>query len=101
MKKIAIALMIALGACVAVTAGVAPAVISFQEQVQDQQGDKEKIDPAQLPDPVKQTLGSEEFSGWAINAAYKLASTGNFEVELKKGSQSKVVKLDKDGNIIS
>jgi hypothetical protein len=64
------------------------------------QDDKEKIDPAQLPEPVKKALESEDFSGWMINAAYIVKSTSTYEVELSNGTETQTVKFDKDGNVI-
>lgn len=70
-------------------------------QDQDQKG--EQISASELPEEVTAKLESQDYSGWTVGNAYKKsdASTNNMEVyvvELKKGTETKKVKFDKDGN---
>jgi len=51
-----------------------------------------------LPEPIKKKLDGEAYKGWAVVNAYKL-NGGEYQVELKKGDTSQVLKFDKDGNV--
>ena len=62
---------------------------------------REKIKAEDLPETVKTTLNGDEYTGWLIQSAYKIKSKDQYEVELKKGAETKTVKLDKDGKIIA
>ena len=61
------------------------------------QDDKAKIKSEELPEAVKKSLEAQEYRGWLINAAYHVKSTDSYEVELKNGAETKVVKFDKEG----
>ncbi len=73
-------------------APVAKAVFVNQEE-------KVKIKPEELPEAVK-TAVKEDYQGWEISQAYKYTLKENFEVELKKETETKTVKFDKEGNVI-
>lgn len=62
--------------------------------------EKKEIKKEELPDAVKTALGGNDYKGWEISKAYQWSESGNYEVELKNGDQSKTVKLDKDGKVI-
>jgi hypothetical protein len=64
------------------------------------QDDKEKIKAEDLPESVKKSLEAQEYKGWLINAAYHVASTDSYEVELKNGAETTTVKFDKEGKKI-
>jgi hypothetical protein len=65
------------------------------------QDDREKIKAEDLPEAIKTTLNGDEYTGWLIQSAYKIKSKDQYEVELKKGAETKTVKLDKEGKIIA
>lgn len=65
------------------------------------QDDKEKIKAEDLPEAVKTTLNGDEYTGWLIQSAHKYKSKDQYEVELKKGAETKTVKLDKDGKVVA
>ncbi|HTE31609.1 MAG TPA: hypothetical protein VK666_14605, partial [Chryseolinea sp.] len=58
---------------------------------------KVKIKSEELPAPVKKALEMQDYRGWLIDAAYKYTATETYEVSLKNGAETKVVKFDKDG----
>ena len=62
------------------------------------QNDKTKIKKEDLPEAARSTLNGDAFKGWTVENAYKL-SNGEFEVELKKGTNSQTLKFDKDGKV--
>lgn len=66
------------------------------------QDDKVKIQPEDLPEAIKDAIDddNDSYEGWQIDAAYHYTKTDVYEVELKKGSESKMVKFDAEGNII-
>lgn len=73
--------------------------------IADPDHDRIKIQPEDLPQPVKNALAQKEYQDWKINEAYlvKNRKTGAdyyeyYEVILKKDAETKTVNLDKDGN---
>jgi hypothetical protein len=69
----------------------------------DQDKDRQEISVSELPEAVTASLESQDYSGWTVGTAYKKtdASKDNMEVyvvELKRGTETKKVKFDKDGN---
>jgi hypothetical protein len=64
------------------------------------QDDKEKIKTSELPEAIKTTLNGDEYKGWLIQSAHRYKSQDLYEVELKKGAESKTIKFDKEGKVI-
>lgn len=64
------------------------------------QDEKVKIKADELPAPVKSTLDGQDYSGWAIDSAFKYTTTETYEVVLKKGDEKKTLKFDKMGKEI-
>jgi|SRR5688572_164869 hypothetical protein len=97
MKKVIFSFLVLLlaGGTFANTSMISPTAVATQ-----QQDDKMKIKPEELPEAVKTTLQSADYKGWAVSAAYHLKSADQYEVELKKGTETKTVKLDKEGKIV-
>jgi hypothetical protein len=60
--------------------------------------EKTEIKPENLPDAVKKTLAGDAYKGWEISKAYVAKEV--YEVELKKGADTKTFKFDKEGNSI-
>lgn len=87
--------LIALGAvnASAVSSTYAPATVA--------QDDKVKLKNEELPETVKTTLKGDAYKDWTISAAYHVKSSNQFEIELKKDNETKTIKLDKDGNLIT
>lgn len=69
--------------------GTTPATVKAVEKV--------KIKPEQLPDAVKTTLKGDNYKDWTAYAAYHDTVTNIYEVELRKGSETKSCKFDADG----
>lgn len=67
-------------------------VSNFQEKVE--------VKPEDLPDGIKKTIRGEEFTGWKITSAFLITApdkTQYYELNVKNGSESARVKLDKNG----
>jgi hypothetical protein len=69
------------------------------------QADTAKKTPVKLdalPDPIKTVLTTDVFKTWVPTDAYEVtAGTSQyFEVDVKKGTETKALKFDKDGKII-
>jgi hypothetical protein len=64
------------------------------------QEEKVKIKTAELPETIKATLSGEDYKGWTADTAYQFKTSGQYEVTLKKGTETKTIKFDKDGNKI-
>ena len=69
------------------------------------QADTAKKTPVKLdalPDPIKTVLGTEVFKTWVPTDAFAVtAGTAQYyEVDVKKGTETKALKFDKDGKII-
>jgi hypothetical protein len=59
--------------------------------------DKVKITYEELPQAVKDEV-TKTYSGWQTGEVYKVSGTNEyFTIELKKGTETKTVNLDKDG----
>jgi hypothetical protein len=97
MKKVIFSFLVLLlaGGTFANASMISPTTAATQ-----QQDDKMKIKPEELPEAVKTTLQSADYKGWAISTAYHLKSADQYEVELKKGTETKTVKLDKEGKVV-
>ena len=59
--------------------------------------EKVKIKPEQLPEAVKTTLKGDDYKGWTAYTAYHDTVKNYYEVELRKGSETKSLKFDADG----
>lgn len=57
--------------------------------------DKKEVKAGELPEAVKKTLASDSYKGWEIAKAYMVKDV--YEVELKKGTDNKVAKFNKEG----
>ncbi|MEO6631593.1 MAG: hypothetical protein ABIN13_07730 [Mucilaginibacter sp.] len=69
------------------------------------QADSVKKTPVKLdalPDPIKTVLSTEVFKTWVPTDAYSVnaGTTQYFEVDVKKGTETKALKFDKDGKMI-
>jgi hypothetical protein len=110
MKKLMLSLCLLLGGAALVNAQNQD---TTQAQPQTQQTqptddqDRTQIQVSELPQPIKTSLESADYSGWTINTAYrstqkdKVDETKSMEVyvvELKNGPDIKTARFDKDGN---
>jgi hypothetical protein len=72
---------------------VAPEGGSMQDK-----GDKVKVKSHELPEAVRTTLAGNDYSGWEVTEAIKVKTPDkHFVITLKKGTETKTVKLDKEG----
>jgi ribosomal protein L21E len=67
---------------------------------QDQADEKVKIKVEELPDAIKTALASDSYKGWSADAAFYNKTKDSYEVQVKKGTETKTLKFSKDGNII-
>jgi hypothetical protein len=95
MKKLMFAFLALFVSVVAVNAQETPS--PSNEAVSVQQDEKVKIKSEELPEAVKKSLEAQEYKGWLINAAYQDKKAETYEVELKNGAETKIVKFDKEG----
>jgi hypothetical protein len=75
-------------------------IVTNPNVVTVQQDDKEKIKPEELPEAVKTTLNGDEYKGWLVQTAYRIKSKDIYEVEVKKGAETKTIRFDKDGKVV-
>jgi len=101
MKKIMLSLMVlALAGVVTVNANSNQQGVAIVQQ----QDEKVPVKVEELPDAVKTALAADDYKEWMPEKAFHVKpATGNeyFEVELKKGEETKTVKLDKDGKVVA
>lgn len=64
---------------------------------QGEQGDFVKIRVDELPASVSKSLEGNEYNNWNVSNAYKNSRTGEYRVEMRSGTQTKVYTFDKDG----
>jgi hypothetical protein len=62
--------------------------------------EKIKIKNEELPEAVKKTLAGDEYKGWEVSNAYMYKESGTYEVEVKKGTELKTFKFDKEGKLV-
>lgn len=102
MKKLMLAVCLLFGGATLVSAQQPDQSTPTQTQPSQDQ-DRQQISISQLPDAVTAKLESQDYSGWTVGNAYKKMDDAQgkgeiYIVELKKGTDSKKVKFDKDGN---
>ena len=100
MKKIILSTMILAAAGFATaTANVQThAVVAFQQE------EKKAVKAEELPDAVKGALAGDDYKEWKLEKAFHVkpaTGTEHYEIELKKGEETKTVKLDKDGKVVA
>jgi hypothetical protein len=96
MKKLFVVAIAALSLGYVSTA-TANAMQSNNTEISALQSDKVKISVDELPQAVKDTL-AQDYKEWQIGEIYKVSGTSEyFSIELKKGTETKTVNLDKDG----
>lgn len=100
MKKLMFAFAAMLGSVVFVNAQDGSSNIVKSPETTQQQDEKVKIKSEELPDAVKKALEMQDYRGWLIDSAFKYAATDTYEVHLKNGAETKVVKFNKDGKKI-
>ena len=95
MKKLMFAFIALLGSVAFVSADA----ISYpvNQTPAAQQDEKVKIKPEELPEAVKKSLEMADYRGWLVDAAYKDTAKETYEVHLKNGAETKIVKFNKDG----
>ncbi len=98
MKRTILAAVVLAGSTLAVNADTLSTVktgivISVVEE-------KVKINPEELPDAVKKTLATDEYKDWTVSAAYVYKESQTYEVEVKKGEETKTFKFDKEGKLV-
>ena len=59
--------------------------------------DKVQIKVEELPEAVKKTLADQEYKGWLINTAYHDKKNERYEVELKNGADTQVIRFSQEG----
>ncbi|CAG4989640.1 hypothetical protein DYBT9275_00332 [Dyadobacter sp. CECT 9275] len=62
--------------------------------------EKVAIKPEDLPEAVKETLGSNAYLGWEVTAAFLITKQDNsqyYEIAAKKGTETATINLDKYG----
>jgi hypothetical protein len=95
MKKLMFAFIALLGSVAFVSADAIS--YSINQTPAAQQDEKVKIKPEELPEAVKKALEMQDYRGWLVDAAYKDTAKETYEVHLKNGAETKIVKFDKDG----
>ena len=95
MKKLMFAFIALLGSVAFVSADAIS--YSINQTPAAQQDEKVKIKPEELPEAVKKALEMQDYRGWLVDAAYKDTAKETYEVHLKNGAETKIVKFDKEG----
>lgn len=104
MKKLLLAIAFMTAGSVAVlaqdTASVATPAPST-EYSQDQDG--QAIAASELPASIQSALQGQDYTGWSVGNATKHEKDGKtfYSVELTNGSETKKVKFDADGNVVT
>lgn len=83
----------------AMTFAVSPVLAANSVSIENAQEKKTQIKPEELPQPVKDKIAAD-YKDWSISAAYLYETSSQYEVDFKKGAETKTVKFDKDGNVV-
>jgi hypothetical protein len=83
------------------TASVATQTPPSTEYSQDQDGGQ-AIASSELPASIQSALQGQDYSGWTVGNATKKEKDGAtfYAVEMTKGSETKKVKFDAEGNVV-
>jgi len=105
MKKLIFAFCLMIGATAAVQAQDSTATApspSQQYSGQEQEGDKTPIAVADLPASITKQLQGTDYTGWTASKAWTKEKDGKtwYAVEVTKGSETKTLKFDADGNLV-
>lgn len=107
MKKVIFAMCFMMGAAVAANAQVTPTPTERGTQTESHQyqrdkdyTDKERIEASELPANITSSLEGQDYSGWNVGNAFKKEKDGEtfYAVEVNKGSETKMIKFDAQGN---
>jgi hypothetical protein len=98
MKKHILLSVLMVGACTLMTQAQTQPGADNAVKTENAIQEKMEIKADALPEAVKKTLASDEYKGWEVSKAYD--AKGTYEVELKKGAETKTVKFDKDGKVV-
>lgn len=74
--------------------------VTTQKSAKADKEEKVAVKTEDLPEGIKKTIKSDEFSGWTVKKAYLVTEPDKpqyYELQVANGSQSARVKLDKDG----
>jgi len=102
MKKLMFALTVLLGSAVAVNAQdtnqkTTPSDTETAQPSTAAVADRAQIKVEELPEAVKKTLEDQEYKGWLINTAYHNQKKDQYEVELKNGADTQIIKFSQEG----
>ena len=109
MKKLMLAFCLLFAGVAFVNAQDTTQTQSPTQPAMEQSGDQDRqlIQASELPEAVRTSLQSQDFSGWTVSQAYRSTHTDAndetksmeaYVVELRNGAETKTVKFDKDGN---
>jgi len=85
-------------ACAGAVAALAQDTTSNKKYQKDK--DKQQITISELPEAIRASLTREDYIGWTVGNAFRKEKGGKivYFVELSKGSETRQVKFDAEGN---
>ncbi len=100
MKKLFLALCLCASAAAAFAQESPTEAQKPAAEYKDNAKDMQAVALTELPPAVTASLQSQDYAGWTVGKAFKKEKDGKtiYKVELTNGSETKVVKLDADGN---
>jgi hypothetical protein len=105
MKKLLLAIaFMTVGSIAVLAQDPAPATTPTPPATETQQDQDmgQAIASSELPAPVQTALQGQDYTGWTVGNAYKKEKDGKtfYAIEMTKGSETKKVKFDADGNVV-
>ena len=100
MKKVIFAIVAGVLSVGAVQVANAQTATTPTQIAASQTDEKIKIKVEELPDAVKNTLEGDAYKGWSAHAAYFNKTKDIYEVDVKKGTETKTLKFNKDGSTV-
>ena len=100
MKKLFLALFMCASAAAAFAQESSTEAQKPASEYKDSAKDMQAVALSELPAAVTASLQGQDYSGWTVGKAFKKEKDGKtiYKVELTNGSETKMVKLDADGN---
>lgn len=100
MKKVILTLALAGTASVFAISAKAQAPDDASKVVATQGDEKVKIKVEELPETVKKALAADAYKEWKAESVTHNKTKNVYEVEVKKGTETKTLKFDKDGKSV-
>jgi hypothetical protein len=100
MKKLLLSSIVLMFFAVAANAQTAPSPATPSSSTTVEPDKKTEIKLEALPQPIKTTLSTDAYKGWAVVKVVYNETKDNYEVDAKNATETKTLTFDKEGKEI-